>query len=64
MKPLDPRLLRHASAARTFVGLTAAVAVATAVLVLVQAEQQRGELGEPGAAPRPLHAIRRVGIAK
>jgi ATP-binding cassette subfamily C protein CydCD len=38
MKPLDPRLLRHASAARRFVGLTAAVAVATAVLVLVQAE--------------------------
>lgn len=38
MKPLDPRLLRHASAARTFVGLTAAVAVATAGLVLVQAE--------------------------
>lgn len=38
MKPLDPRLLRHASAARTFVGLTAAVAVVTAGLVLVQAE--------------------------
>ncbi len=38
MRPLDPRLLRHASAARTFVGLTAALAVATAVLVLVQAE--------------------------
>jgi hypothetical protein len=35
VKPLDPRLLRHASAARTFVGLTAAVAVATAGLVLV-----------------------------
>jgi ATP-binding cassette subfamily C protein CydCD len=38
VKPLDPRLLRHASAARTFVGLTAAVAGATAGLVLVQAE--------------------------
>lgn len=38
MKPLDPRLLRHASAARRFVVLTAAVAVATAGLVLVQAE--------------------------
>ncbi len=38
MKPLDPRLVRHASAARTFVVLTAAVAVATAGLVLVQAE--------------------------
>lgn len=38
MKPLDPRLLRHASAARRFVVLTAAVAVATAGLVLVQAQ--------------------------
>ncbi|TQM36885.1 thiol reductant ABC exporter subunit CydD [Pseudonocardia cypriaca] len=38
MKPLDPRLLRHAAAARRFVGLAAAVAVATAVLVLVQAQ--------------------------
>jgi ATP-binding cassette subfamily C protein CydCD len=38
VRPLDPRLLRHASAARTFVALTAALAVATAGLVLVQAE--------------------------
>ncbi|GAA2558706.1 thiol reductant ABC exporter subunit CydD [Pseudonocardia hydrocarbonoxydans] len=38
MKPLDPRLLRHAAAARRFVGLAAAVAVATAALVLVQAQ--------------------------
>jgi len=38
VKPLDPRLLRHAAAARPFVVLTAALAVATAGLVLVQAE--------------------------
>jgi ABC-type transport system involved in cytochrome bd biosynthesis fused ATPase/permease subunit len=38
MKPLDPRLLRHAAAARRFVGLAAAVAVASAVLVMVQAQ--------------------------
>jgi ATP-binding cassette, subfamily C, bacterial CydCD len=38
VRPLDPRLLRHAAAARTFVGLTSAVAVVTAGLVLVQAE--------------------------
>lgn len=37
MKPLDPRLLRHAAATRRFVVLTAAIAVATAGLVLVQA---------------------------
>ena len=38
MRPLDPRLLRHASAARTFVGLTGALSVAAAGLVVVQAE--------------------------
>ena len=38
MKPLDPRLLRHAAAARRFVGLTAAVAIVTALLVVVQAQ--------------------------
>jgi ATP-binding cassette subfamily C protein CydCD len=38
MKPLDPRLLRHASAARRFVVLAAATAVLTAGLVLVQAQ--------------------------
>ncbi|MFC4950756.1 thiol reductant ABC exporter subunit CydD [Pseudonocardia sp. GCM10023141] len=38
MKPLDPRLLRHASAARRFVLLAAAIAVVTAGLVLVQAQ--------------------------
>ncbi|OLT12836.1 hypothetical protein BJF78_23555 [Pseudonocardia sp. CNS-139] len=37
-RPLDPRLLRHASAARRFVLLTAGVAVLTAVLVLLQAQ--------------------------
>ena len=42
MKPLDPRLLRHASAARRFVGLAAAIAVATAGLVLVQAQLLAG----------------------
>ena len=38
MRPLDPRLLRHASAARRFVLVAAALAVATAGLLLVQAE--------------------------
>ena len=38
MKPLDPRLLRHASAARRFVLLGLAIAVVTAVLVMAQAQ--------------------------
>ena len=42
MKPLDPRLLRHASAARRFVVLTAALAVGTAALVLLQAQLLAG----------------------
>jgi ATP-binding cassette, subfamily C, bacterial CydCD len=44
VKPLDPRLLRHASAARRFVALAAAVAVATAGLVLVQAQLLAGSI--------------------
>ncbi|MFR9802439.1 thiol reductant ABC exporter subunit CydD [Pseudonocardia sp. RS010] len=38
MRPLDPRLLRHAAAARRFVLLGAGIALATAVLVMVQAQ--------------------------
>ncbi|GAA4731356.1 thiol reductant ABC exporter subunit CydD [Actinomycetospora chibensis] len=38
MKPLDPRLLRHVRPARTFVVLTAAAGVATAGLVVAQAD--------------------------
>ncbi|GAA4542217.1 thiol reductant ABC exporter subunit CydD [Pseudonocardia xishanensis] len=38
MKPLDPRLLRQASAARRFVLLGLGVAVAAAALVMVQAD--------------------------
>ncbi|KDN18750.1 thiol reductant ABC exporter subunit CydD [Amycolatopsis rifamycinica] len=38
MKPLDPRLLRHASAVRPFVLACAALGALTAMLVLAQAE--------------------------
>ncbi|MFI5589478.1 thiol reductant ABC exporter subunit CydD [Amycolatopsis sp. NPDC051758] len=38
MRPLDPRLLRHASAVRPFVLACAALGVLTAMLVLAQAE--------------------------
>lgn len=37
MRPLDPRLLQHATAARGYVVLTAALGIATAALVVVQA---------------------------
>ncbi|WP_421734317.1 thiol reductant ABC exporter subunit CydD [Cellulomonas sp.] len=37
MRPLDPRLLRHAGAARGYVALTAALGVVTAALVVAQA---------------------------
>lgn len=37
MRPLDPRLLRHARAARGYVALTAALGVVTAALVVAQA---------------------------
>jgi ATP-binding cassette, subfamily C, bacterial CydD len=37
MRPLDPRLLRHARAARGYVVLTAALGVATTILVVAQA---------------------------
>lgn len=38
MKPIDPRLLRHASAARPYIVLAAALGVVTAGLVIVQAD--------------------------
>ncbi|CAM5781066.1 thiol reductant ABC exporter subunit CydD [Cellulomonas persica] len=37
MKPLDPRLLRHARAARWYVALTVALGILTAALVVAQA---------------------------
>jgi ATP-binding cassette subfamily C protein CydD len=37
LRPLDPRLLRYAAAARRYVGLTAGLGIATAALVVVQA---------------------------
>lgn len=44
MRPLDPRLLRHASAARRFVVVAAGVAVVTAGLVIVQAQLLAGSI--------------------
>jgi len=37
MRPLDPRLLRHACAARSYIALTAVLGIVTTVLVVVQA---------------------------
>lgn len=59
MKPLDPRLLRHASAARRFIVTAAALAAATAGLVMVQAQLLAGVLNTAflgGAGLRDLAA--------
>ena len=55
MRPLDPRLLREAAAARRFVVLGAGLALATALLLMVQAQLlstvvARGFLGGDGVA--------------
>jgi ATP-binding cassette subfamily C protein CydCD len=42
VRALDPRLLRHAGATRRFIGLTAALAVVAAGLVMVQAQLLAG----------------------
>ncbi|WP_315099066.1 thiol reductant ABC exporter subunit CydD [uncultured Cellulomonas sp.] len=46
MRPLDPRLLRHARAARGYVALTAALGVLTAALVVAQALLLAHALGD------------------
>ncbi|MEZ0449804.1 thiol reductant ABC exporter subunit CydD [Cellulomonas sp. ICMP 17802] len=46
MRPLDPRLLRHARAARGYVLLTAALGLLTAALVVVQALLLAHALGD------------------
>jgi ATP-binding cassette, subfamily C, bacterial CydCD len=59
MKPLDPRLLRHATAARRFIVAAAGLAVATAGLVMVQAQLLAGVLSAAflgGAALRDVGA--------
>jgi len=45
MRPLDPRLLRHARAARGYVALTAALGIVTAALVVAQALLLANALG-------------------
>ncbi|MGY4643035.1 thiol reductant ABC exporter subunit CydD [Cellulomonas sp. URHB0016] len=45
MRPLDPRLLRYARSARGYVGLTAALGILTAALVVAQALLLAGALG-------------------
>ena len=48
MKPLDPRLLRRARAARVFLAASAVIGVASGLLIIVQAVLlARGSLGDP-----------------
>ncbi|MEK6439049.1 thiol reductant ABC exporter subunit CydD [Pseudonocardia sp. T1-2H] len=69
MKPLDPRLLRHAAAARRFVLLGVGIALATAVLVMAQAQLLAdviadGFLGGAGlAALAPLLGLLALAVA-
>ena len=58
MKPLDPRLLRHARAARTYVLLTAGLGVATAALVVAQALLLAHTLGTAVSDGPGLAALR------
>jgi ATP-binding cassette, subfamily C, bacterial CydCD len=44
MRPLDPRLLRHARPARTYIGLVSALGVLAAGLVIVQAQLLAGAI--------------------
>ncbi len=68
MKPLDPRLLRRARAARTYVVLTAVLGAAAAGLVVVQAFAIAHALGpvvtatSAGATPPPAQVWRWVGV--
>ena len=64
MRPLDPRLLRHATAARRFIVAAAALAVATAGLVMVQAQLLAvGQPGISGAATLRTRLTRLAHIA-
>ena len=54
MKPLDPRLLRHARPARRYVLLTAATGVATTGLVVAQAILIAAILAPAVSTARPL----------
>ncbi len=56
MKPLDPRLLRHARAARWYVALTVALGIVTAALVVAQALLIAHALGRAVSDGRDLGA--------
>ncbi|WP_029289066.1 thiol reductant ABC exporter subunit CydD [Cellulomonas sp. HZM] len=57
MRPLDPRLLRHARAARGYLALTVALGVLTAALVVAQALLLAHALGRAVHDGATLHAI-------
>ncbi len=62
MKPLDPRLLRQARAARGYAALTAVLGLVTAALVVAQALLLARALGwavssGAGAGPRAWHSV-------
>ena len=58
MRPLDPRLLRHARAARGYVALTAVLGVVTAALVVAQALLLADALGAAVSDGATLDVLR------
>ena len=62
VRPLDPRLLRHARAARGYVGLTAALGITTAALIVVQAELLADVIAR--TAMQPLTAMQHGTLAE
>ena len=65
MKPLDPRLLRHARSARRSIALTTALGAVTAGLVIAQALLLARVLAPAVAAAATVNDVRRplIGLA-
>ena len=57
MKPLDPRLLRHARSARGYLALTVALGIVTAALVVAQALLLAHALGRAAHDEATLHVL-------
>ena len=63
MRPLDPRLLRHATDVRRFLVLTSAIGTATAVLVVVQAGLLATGITQAYQHGADVHALRGTVLA-
>lgn len=69
MRPLDPRLLAHAKAARSHILTAVGIGVLSAVLVIAQATVLGSTLadvfgGSPGGIPRALTILAAIGVSR